>query len=123
MGQRSNVCFMSASPTQNYNDEVRWSGSFAMNATVSPYPRSYNYGPYGATPKDMQTVGVLRVDKISDADDKKAARLNLIAHLLSCVPYQAIPREPVVLPPRQKRSYMRPPIDSQTWIPTRYILR
>jgi len=70
--QRSDTCFMAASPTMNYSDEVRWSGSFSTNATVSPYPRSYNYGPYGASPKDMMTVAAVRVDHITEATDTKA---------------------------------------------------
>ena len=36
------------------------------------------------------------------SDDKKRARLNLIAHLLKHVPYQDLPREKVKLPKRQK---------------------
>jgi len=71
-GARSDVCFMTASPTMNYSDEIRWNGSFAMNATISPYPRSYNYGPYGATPKDMITVGTVRVDRITEASATSA---------------------------------------------------
>jgi polyphosphate kinase 2 len=57
---------------------------------------------------------------VVDANNKKAARLNLISHLLSSVPYQSVPHPKVELPPRQQRSYVRPPIDSQTWVPTRY---
>ncbi|MBL7494631.1 polyphosphate kinase 2 [Frankia sp. AgB1.9] len=57
---------------------------------------------------------------VVDADDKRTARLNLIAHLLSRVPYEEVPRPPVRLPPRQQRAYKRPPIDSQTWVPQRY---
>jgi hypothetical protein len=29
----------------------------------------------------------------------------------------------VKLPPRQERAYTRPPIDSQSWVPQRYIVR
>jgi len=72
MGRRSNECFMSASPTMNYNDEIRWNGSFATNATVSPYPRSYTYGPSGASPKDMITVATVRADRVVDVTDTKA---------------------------------------------------
>jgi polyphosphate kinase 2 len=57
---------------------------------------------------------------VVDADDKRTSRLNLIAHLLSQVPYQEVERAPVVLPPRQERAYERPPIDSQLWVPRRY---
>jgi polyphosphate kinase 2 len=39
---------------------------------------------------------------IVNADDKRRARLNCIAHLLSLIPYQKIDREKVKLPERQK---------------------
>jgi polyphosphate kinase 2 (PPK2 family) len=60
---------------------------------------------------------------VVDADDKKAARLNIISHLLDVVPYEAVPHEEVALPPRQQRNYERPPIDSQSWVPKRYIVK
>ncbi len=60
---------------------------------------------------------------VVDANDKKAARLNLISHLLSSVPYKDVPYEPIKLPPRQQRAYARPPVDSQNWIPLKYIVK
>ena len=55
---------------------------------------------------------------IVDANDKKKARLNCISHLLSRVPYKEIPKAEIVLSPRQHDdSYVRPPIDSQRWVP------
>jgi polyphosphate kinase 2 len=52
------------------------------------------------------------------SDDKKRARLNVIAHLLSQVPYEDLTPEPIVLPPRQKDTgYVRPPMSDQTFIP------
>jgi polyphosphate kinase 2 len=39
---------------------------------------------------------------IVNADNKRRARLNCIAHLLSLIPYRELPREPVKLPKRQK---------------------
>jgi polyphosphate kinase 2 len=59
---------------------------------------------------------------VVDADDKKAARLNLMAHLLSRVPYRPVAPDEVVLPPRQEREYVRPPLDTQTFVPTRYVV-
>ena len=35
-------------------------------------------------------------------DDKRRGRLNIIRHLLSCIPYEDLPHEKVVLPKRQK---------------------
>lgn len=46
---------------------------------------------------------------IVNADDKRRARLNCIAHLLSLIPYQEIKQEPITLPERQKaRGYVEP---------------
>jgi len=59
---------------------------------------------------------------VVDADDKKAARLNVISQLLALIPHDEVPHEHVELPPRQERAYARPPIDSQTWVPTRYVV-
>jgi polyphosphate kinase len=57
---------------------------------------------------------------VVDANNKKVARLNIISHLLSIVPYQEVPHGAIELPPRQQRHYERPPIDSQSWIPKRF---
>jgi polyphosphate kinase 2 len=38
---------------------------------------------------------------VAVSDDKKRARLNIISHLLSQIPYEAVPREDPVLPARQ----------------------
>jgi polyphosphate kinase 2 len=39
---------------------------------------------------------------VADSNDKKRARLNIISHILSKIPYQDVPREKVKLPKRQK---------------------
>src|SRR3954454_16388212 len=44
---------------------------------------------------------------VVDADSKKAARLNIISHLLSQIPYEDVPHRHIELPPRQERSYKR----------------
>ncbi len=55
------------------------------------------------------------------ADDKKTARLNCIAHLLACMPYQEVLRPEVVLPPRVRRDdYMRQPTPDTMTIPQVY---
>jgi polyphosphate kinase 2 len=47
---------------------------------------------------------------VVEADDKRRARLNMIAHLLSTVPYVAVDRPPVDLPARPVATdYERPP--------------
>jgi polyphosphate kinase 2 len=43
------------------------------------------------------------------SDDKKRARLNLITHLLSKIPYKKVPRGKVTLPKRQKQGSYREP--------------
>jgi polyphosphate kinase 2 len=46
---------------------------------------------------------------VVEADDKRRARLNCISHLLSTIPYAAVPTEPIELPPRQSDvGYVRP---------------
>ncbi|MEX0620190.1 MAG: polyphosphate kinase 2 [Solirubrobacterales bacterium] len=59
---------------------------------------------------------------VVDTDSKKTARLNLINHLLEQVPYKSVKQDKVKLPPRQERAYVRPPADSQTYVPTRYLV-
>jgi polyphosphate kinase len=55
---------------------------------------------------------------VVDSEDKRRARLNMIAHLLSTVPYHDVQRRPLALPPRPKSSgYVRAPLDSQTFVP------
>lgn len=58
---------------------------------------------------------------VVNADIKKHARLNIISHLLSLVPYQDLTPEPIELPPRQENiGYIRPPISEQTFVPELY---
>lgn len=56
-----------------------------------------------------------------DADDKKRARLNCIHHLLSIIPYRELKQDPIVLPERkEKKGYVRPPLDEMTYVPKVY---
>ena len=55
---------------------------------------------------------------VADSNDKKRARLNIISHLLEQIPYDSPPREPVVLPAREKPRGYRDPDHSQLYIPT-----
>jgi polyphosphate kinase len=58
---------------------------------------------------------------VVDADDKRAARLNVVSHLLSLVPYRDIPRDEIELPRRQRDgAYVRPPLTDQTFVPRKY---
>lgn len=58
---------------------------------------------------------------VVNADDKERARLNVIHHLLSQIPYKDLTPEPIELPPREKsKGYVRPPMTDQTFIPEVY---
>ncbi|MCP5265165.1 MAG: polyphosphate kinase 2 [Burkholderiaceae bacterium] len=58
---------------------------------------------------------------IVEGVDKKTARLNCIHHLLTQVPYQEVPREPVVLPQRVRNpDYYRAPLPAEMFIPNMY---
>ncbi len=58
---------------------------------------------------------------VVNADSKKKARLNCIAHLLSKIPYTYKPEPPIKLPKIKKdESYVRPPLYEQTFIPEIY---
>ncbi len=58
---------------------------------------------------------------VVNADDKRRARLNCIAHLLSLIPYEDVTPDPVELPERQAATgYVRPPMEDQTFVPDSY---
>jgi polyphosphate kinase 2 len=55
------------------------------------------------------------------ADDKKRARLNCISHLLTQLPYQDVPRAPVILPERVHHAdYHRVPVPDDMYVPQAY---
>jgi polyphosphate kinase 2 len=54
-------------------------------------------------------------------DDKRRARLNVISHFLSLIPYQEVHQPDLKLPERQsKQKYIRPPLDDQNFVPEIY---
>jgi hypothetical protein len=58
---------------------------------------------------------------IVDADNKKRARLNCIAHLLKQIPYKDLTPVEMELPSRQlDTGYKRPKKSSQRWVQERY---
>ena len=58
---------------------------------------------------------------IVEADDKKRARLNCIHHLLSLVPYEAVPHANVTLPKRaHSPDYLREPVPEEMYVPAVY---
>jgi polyphosphate kinase len=55
---------------------------------------------------------------VVDSADKRRARINMIAHLLSTVPYHGVQLQQLKLPPRPKpKGYLRPARDTQTYVP------
>ena len=55
---------------------------------------------------------------VVESDDKRRARINMIAHLLSSVPYHDVQRMPLALPPRPAaQGYVRAPRELQTYVP------
>ena len=55
------------------------------------------------------------------SDDKKRARLNCIAHLLSMIPYKDLkPSVPELPPLEDEGGYVRPPIHDQTFVQLKY---
>lgn len=58
---------------------------------------------------------------VVQADDKKRARLNCIAHLLGQMPYEATEHEPIVLPERVRHEdYIRHPVPQDIVVPELY---
>jgi polyphosphate kinase len=57
---------------------------------------------------------------VVDSNDKRRARLNCISHLLSLVPYEEVPREPVKFPKRQAKGDYVEPAHPFRWIPEKY---
>lgn len=59
---------------------------------------------------------------IIESDDKRKARLNCIAHLLSLIPYRSVPRERIKLPTRKEKNRYddRAPLKGRRFIPETY---
>ena len=55
---------------------------------------------------------------VVDSEDKRRARINMIAHLLSTVPYHEVEHSEIEMPKRPpSQGYLRPAKDTQTWVP------
>jgi polyphosphate kinase 2 len=57
---------------------------------------------------------------VAKSDDKKKARLNIISHLLSRIPYKEAPREKVKLPKRQKAGDYKDPHYAYRYVKEKY---
>lgn len=59
--------------------------------------------------------------RVVQAVDKKRARLNMIAHLLSLVPYEDVPKPEIALPDRVHHAdYIRHPVPPELYVPETY---
>jgi polyphosphate kinase len=55
---------------------------------------------------------------VVESDIKKHARLNMMAHLLSTIPYTDVASPTITLPPRpESQGYVRPPREQSTYVP------
>jgi polyphosphate kinase 2 len=86
---------------------------------LQSYSRWYDYSRardemFGATDTELAPWYVAR------SDDKKRARLNIITHLLSKIPYEAVAREKVSLPPRQKAGKYRESEHPVRYVPEKF---
>jgi polyphosphate kinase 2 len=55
---------------------------------------------------------------VVESEDKRRARINMISHLLSTIPYHDVQPAPITLPPRPPSlGYVRVPREMQTYVP------
>jgi polyphosphate kinase 2 len=60
---------------------------------------------------------------VVESDIKRHARLNMMAHLLSTIPYTEVQAEAIELPDRpESKGYVRPPRETSTYVPD-YVAR
>ena len=57
---------------------------------------------------------------VARSEDKRKARLNIITHLLSCIPYRKTKRKKIKLPARQKANGYREPTRKMRSVPEQY---
>jgi polyphosphate kinase len=80
------------------------------------------WGAYSRAKDEMFRYTDIKVAPwyVVPADDKRRARLNCIAHLLSLIKYEDLTPPPLELPPRAEDAYVRPPLEEQTFVPQAY---
>ena len=54
------------------------------------------------------------------SDDKRRARLNCMSHILAQIPYEDLVPDPVEIPAREDKGYIRPPVQDQTFVEQLY---
>lgn len=88
---------------------------------LESWPRWYEYSL--ARDRMLDATDTKRAPwYILRSDDKKRARLNCIAHLLSLVPYEEVPRKKPKLPPRSKKKAYddQASLVGRTFVPEKY---
>jgi polyphosphate kinase 2 len=80
------------------------------------------WADYSRAKDDMFAVSDTRQAPwyVVNSNNKEAARLNVIRHLLSLFDYKDLTPKPVKLPPIGKSKYVRPPIQEQNFVPELY---
>jgi polyphosphate kinase 2 len=81
-----------------------------------------HWGDYSRAKDEMFAVTDTKQSPwyVVNSEDKKSARLNVIRHLLSLIPYKDLTPEALTLPPLHKSDYKRPPMQNQNFIPVIY---
>jgi polyphosphate kinase len=81
-----------------------------------------HWGDYSRAKDEMFAVTDTKQSPwyVVNSEDKKAARLNVIRHFLSLIPYKDLTPESLTLPPLHKSDYVRPPMQNQNFIPVIY---
>jgi polyphosphate kinase 2 len=81
-----------------------------------------HWGDYSRAKDEMFAVTDTKQSPwyVVNSEDKKSARLNVIRHLLSLIPYKDLTPESLTLPPLHKSDYVRPPMSVQNFVPVHY---
>jgi polyphosphate kinase 2 len=86
---------------------------------LESYSRWYSY----SRARDMMFAATDTEDSpwlIVPSDDKRRARLNCIAHLLSLIPYERVPREKIKLPKRSEKGKYDDTLKGKHFVTERY---
>ena len=86
---------------------------------IESYQRWYDY----SRARDMMLKATNSKDApwyVVHSDDKRKARLNCISHLLECIPYRRVSREPVKLPPRSSKGRYNDQLKGAKYVAERY---
>jgi polyphosphate kinase 2 (PPK2 family) len=81
------------------------------------------YTEYSKAKDEMFTYTDTKISPwfMVEADNKLRAYLNCIHHMLSVIPYEEIPQEPIeLLPRKESKGYVRPPIEEMSFVPGVY---